>query len=96
MIHCCISNSCVPPLRDAPADFLEEGRRDLVDAIASLEVRCHLRVGQRRFKARDQVGRADNLLAEAAHQLQHARVDQRDVRNLVVGRVLHGDACDTA
>ena len=76
---------------DPPADFLEERCRDFVDAVASFEVRCHLRVGQRRFEARYQVCRADNLFVEAAHQFQRARVYQRDVRNLVVRRVLHRD-----
>ena len=74
----------------APADFLEKCCRDFVDAVASFEVRCDLRVGQSSFETRHQICRADNLLVETAHQFQHARVYQRDVRNLVVRRILHG------
>ncbi len=74
------------------SDFLEERCGDLVDRIASLEVRRHLRFGQGCLEASHKIGRADNLFAETADQLQRACVYQRDVGNLVVGRVLHRHA----
>ena len=47
----------------AATHFLEKRRGDFVDAIASFEVRRHLRFRQRRLEARHQVSRADNLFA---------------------------------
>ena len=44
------------------------------------------------FELADQVGGADDLLAQAAQELDRAGVHHGDVHDGVVGRVLHGDA----
>ncbi len=47
--------------------------------------------GEDGFELADEVGGADDLLAQAAEEFDGARVDHGDVHDVVVGRVLHGD-----
>jgi hypothetical protein len=49
-------------------------------------------LGEDGFKLADEVGGADDLLAERAEELDGAGIDHGDVHDVVVGRVLHGDA----
>ena len=77
---------------DAVSDLLESGGHDLVHGVAGGEVSGDLGVGERGLEARDQIGGGADLDAEAANQLKHSAIDQRDVHDVIVGRVLHGDA----
>ena len=43
------------------------------------------------FKLDDEVGGADDLLADGAEEFDGARIDHGDVHDVVVGGVLHGD-----
>ena len=44
------------------------------------------------LKLADQIGGADDLLAQAAQKFDGAGIDHGDVHDGVVGRVLHGEA----
>jgi hypothetical protein len=65
---------------------------DGVDGLLRDAVAGDLLRGQDRFKLADEVGGADDLLAEAAQEFDGAGVDHGDVHDGVVGGVLHGDA----
>src|SRR5262249_23837423 len=52
---------------------------------------CNLLFGQHRFELAYEVAGADNVLAEAAQQLDRTSVYQTYIWDLVVGGVLHGD-----
>ncbi len=73
-------------------DFLEGGGHDLVHRIAGGEVSGDLCVGESGLEAGYEIGGRDDLDAEAADEFEHAAIDERDVHDVIVGRVLHGDA----
>ncbi len=73
----------------APSNFLESLGGNRINHIARRKVRLDLLVRQRRFKLRDQVCRADNVLAQPADQVRRSRVHHRNGKHKVVGRVLH-------
>ena len=52
-------------------------------------VRGLLLLAQRRPELADQVGGADNLLAQAAQELDRPGIHHRHVHDVVIGRVLH-------
>ena len=95
--HCTISNSVTLPV---PAVWRAQAAAHLLPAFGEDGVDGHLRDGvagdlllvQHRLKLADQVGGADDLLAQAAQELDGSGVDHGDVHDGVVGRVLHGDA----
>ena len=64
-------------------DFVDGSLRGLWLAICSF--------GQDGFKLADEIGGADNFFAEAAQELDGSGIDHRDVHDVVIGRVLHGD-----
>ena len=59
----------------AAADFLESVGGNRVDGVAGLEVRLDLLGGPGGFELRDQIGRADDIFAEAADQVGGSGVD---------------------
>ena len=75
---------------DAAADLLKRGGGDFINGVARGEVTGHLLLAPHCFETRHQIGGADNGVAESAHQLDRAGIHQADVRDQVVGRVLHG------
>jgi predicted RecA/RadA family phage recombinase len=62
-----------------------------VNLLGRLVVRALLLVGPDGLEALDEVGAGDDRRARGADQLERAGVDARDVRDVVHGRVLHGD-----
>ena len=54
-------------------------------------MRLNLLVTQSSLELRHQVAGAEHVLAEPSNQFQSTAINQRDVENHVVGRVLHGD-----
>ena len=76
---------------DAAADFLEGLGGDGVDGVAGLEVSLDLVVGPSGFELGDEVGGADDVLAQAADHVGGARIDHGNCKYNIVGRVLHGD-----
>ena len=76
------------PAGDLLPAFGEEG----VDGALRDGVAGDLLVGENGFELADEVGGADDLLAEAAEEFDGAGIDHGDVHDVVVGRVLHGDA----
>ena len=75
---------------DAAADLLKGGGGDFINRVARGEVAGHLLLAPHCFEARYQIGGADYGVAESAHELDRAGIHQADVRDQVVGRVLHG------
>ena len=61
-------------------------------AFCATEWLSDLLLGEHGFELADEVGGADDLLADAAQEFDGAGVDHGDVHDGVVGRVLHGDA----
>jgi hypothetical protein len=59
-------------------------------------VRFHLFCGEHGFKLAHQVGGTDDVLAKTANELNGARINHRDVHDVVIGRVLHGDVAEAA
>ena len=64
---------------------------DGVDGALGDGVAGNLVGGENGLKLADEIGRADDLLAERAEELDGAGIDHGDVHDVVVGRVLHGD-----
>ena len=65
--------------------------QNMVDGPLRDDVRGSLLFAQDRFEVAHQIGRAHDLLIQAAQKLDRPRVDHRDVHDGVVRRVLHGD-----
>ena len=76
----------------AAGDLAPALGEDGVDGALGDGVAGDLLGGEDGFKLADEVGGADDLLAEGAQELDGAGVDHGDVHDGVVGRVLHGDA----
>ncbi len=75
---------------NAFADFFKRLGHNGVDAVAGGEVRLDLRVAPGGFELGDQVGGTDNVLAQAAQQVDRAAIDQRNCEHAIVRGVLHG------
>ena len=61
-----------------------------VDDVAGFEVSLDLIVAPGGFELGDEVGGADDILAEAADHVGGTGIDHGDGKDDVVGRVLHG------
>ena len=73
----------------APSNFLERLGGNRVDHIARREVRLDLLFRQGRFKLRDQIRRANNVLAQPADHVRRSRIHHGNGEDNVVGRILH-------
>ena len=67
-----------PAIAHAAADFRESRCRDAVDGVARRKMGLDLLVGPGSFELRDQVGGADDVLAQPADQVHGARIHERD------------------
>ncbi len=72
------------------ADLFECRRDNGVDAVARREVRLDLLFAPGGFELRHQVRGTDDVLSQAAQQVDGAAVHQRNGEHAVVRRVLHG------
>jgi hypothetical protein len=73
------------------ADEAPAGGEDGVEAALGFEVGGDLGFGEDSLEDADEVGGADDVLAEFAEELDGARVDHGDVHDGVAWGVLHGD-----
>ena len=78
---------------DRFADALPTGSEHTVEAFLRSEVRGDLVFGENGFELADEVGGADDLLAERAQDFDRTRVDHGDVHDGVARRILHRDLC---
>ena len=76
---------------DAPANFFERLGHNGIDTVSRREVRLDLLGAPSGFELRHQIGGTDYVFAQAAQQIDGAAIDQRNGKNDVVGRVLHGE-----
>ena len=77
---------------DTPADFGESFRANLVDPPAGFKMRLVLCLGPASLEILHQRRRTGHLDTATSNQIDRPPVDQRNVRNHAVRRVLHGDA----
>ena len=77
------------PAAHPPSNFLESLGSNGIDHIARRKVRLDLLIRQCRFKLRNQVGRADNILAQPADHVRRPRIHHRNREDKIVRRVLH-------
>ena len=82
---------CGPAIPDAASNFLKRLGSDGIYCLRGGEMCLNLFRRPGRFEVGDQVAGADHSLAKAANQIDGARVDQRNRKHQIVGRVLHGD-----
>ena len=68
-----------------PSNFLESLGGERVNHVARRKVRLNLFVRQGRFKLRDQVRRADNVLAQPADHVRRPRIHHGNREDKVVG-----------
>ncbi len=71
---------------------LEAGFHDAVHRVTRLKMSCNLLRRHGGFEAGYQIGRRNHFDAKPPHQLQHSAIDQRNIHDLVLRRVLHRDA----
>src|ERR1700751_2868424 len=79
------------PVAYSPPDFLESGSSDRVNCVPRTKMGCDLLFVPGRLNLRHQIRGADNVLAQAADQVNRAAIDQGDREDQIVMRVLHGD-----
>ena len=72
-------------------DVLPAGGEDAVEALLRGVVRGDLVLGEDGLEEADEIGGADDILAEGADELYRSGVDHRDVHDGVARRVLHRD-----
>ena len=80
-----------PAVAHLAPNFLEGFRDDAINQITGLKVRLNLCVGQGCFELGNQVGGTDYVLAQTPHHLHRAAIHQRNIKDDVVWRILHGD-----
>src|SRR5437867_3507972 len=75
----------------ASTDFLKGCGCNGVDLVTSTEMSADLFFAQSGFEIGDQVTRADDLMSEAANQLYGACIHRPNVKNDIIGGILHSD-----
>src|SRR5437588_1682164 len=84
LLHVVLGRSAVA---SASANFLKCRSCNGVDLVACLEMRANLFFCQGCFKICDEITRADDLMSEAANQLDRAGIHQPNVENEIIGRI---------
>src|ERR1019366_4928185 len=76
---------------EAASDLLPSFGEEGVDGLLCDGMGGDLVGGEDGFELADEVGGADDVLAEGAEEIDGTGIDHGDVHDVVVGRVLHGD-----
>ena len=77
--------------RNRVSDLIERFRTDAINKQARTFVHVISLFVDDRFKHLHQIGRGNDLVSEAFHQLNDPRIDHRNRRNVVLRRILHSD-----
>jgi hypothetical protein len=77
-------------------DMLKRFVDDPAQFLGGIPMRRELKISPDRFESLDEVGRRDDLDAEATDQLDRPCIDTRNIGNRIHGRILHGHAACTA
>ena len=78
----------------AAANLFPSLVEDDVDGVLSNGMARNLLGTEHSFKLAHEIGRADDLLAERTNKFNRSGIDHGDVHDVVVRRVLHGDALE--